>query len=130
VKAQVQEHVLRVEADLSLLPTPHTDPVNHVGKLLWEFEKKLNGTVDIYKYNAPPLVGECRRRLEDFVRILLYKLSPRFRPFPNTGANDEMDFQEIYLTSIEIPETDLEVHLPRVIYLDAIADRARRYVLL
>ncbi|KAG8830162.1 hypothetical protein FRC17_005290, partial [Serendipita sp. 399] len=76
----VQRHIREIDRELTRLPVTVMDPVKATSKILWEFERKMSATVDFHNFRIPELVETCRRRMGEFVDVLLYHLYPRFWP--------------------------------------------------
>ncbi|KAG8832080.1 hypothetical protein FRC17_002089 [Serendipita sp. 399] len=129
--AGVQRHLKEAQAELALLPTSIRDPVRHANEILWKFGRKMSAAVDIHNFRVPELVGVCRRRLEEFVDILLYHLHPRFWPFETYEARGvpnptDLDAFPPLLPKIKTFNFSPPRNLlpPGTVYLDEVMTRA------
>jgi hypothetical protein len=122
----LRHQLLCLQEALDQLPEEITDPVTCANQIIWNFNEKLKGTVNMYNFKIPVLVGTCRRRLERFTDILYYRLSPQFRPFPKAMEGNGRTFEEFPATLPQPPplSDDLKViAVPATEYLDEVMKR-------
>jgi hypothetical protein len=104
-----------------------------MNELLWKFTQALENSVSIHNIRIPVLVGTCRRRLEEFTDTLIYRVFPRFCPFPNAkeGERSRTPFDEFPKTLPQAPMLSSNVTaipVPDIVYLDEVMRRCDVYV--